>query len=170
MGCLEIGGSSRVARLCRRKATAFSSSSSARRRICTGTSILGRSASWPTSALLARRRRRLHMPPPPPAKRARFVLVIRPRELLFPPPSPPRKFARGETGSSGEEEQGKSDRPEEEESAGCKSVKRVMAPLQKTQLAGRAAPRLLPSHSGVAARFQGQSRGSLQGGHDGEGE
>lgn len=107
----------------------FSSSSSG---ICLATSILGRSATWPTSALLARRRRRrLHMAPPPPAKRARFLLVIRPRELLFPPSSPPRKLARGETGSSGEEMLGKSDRLEEEENAGCKSVKRVMAPLQK---------------------------------------
>lgn len=90
------------------RTVAFSFSSSPRQRIRLATSILGRSATWPTSALLACRRLHVCPPPAPPAKRARFLLVIRPREHLFPPPlSPsqlgPRRDGEQRRGTAGQE-------------------------------------------------------------------
>lgn len=89
------------------RTVAFSSSSSG---IGLATSILGRSATWLTSALLARRRRRLHTAPPTPAKRARSLLVIRPRELLFPTPHSrsqvgPRRDGEPRRGNAGRQEE-----------------------------------------------------------------
>ncbi|XP_060539055.1 uncharacterized protein LOC117678220 isoform X4 [Pantherophis guttatus] len=171
MGCLDIGESPPVARKDGRVSLPSSSSG-----ICSATSILGRSATWPTSALLARRRRRrrLHTAPPAPKLQARPVPARNPSPRA-PFPAPPLPFASW---------------PEERRGAAARKgwaraiARRRKRALDANQSSGswrlgkknaarrtrRASPRLLPSHRGGAARFQGRARGSRRGGRDERGE